>query len=114
MKSKKVALCGVHIHLYLCEESTMSENKKGKPKKSEQGSETERVTKRRIGKRERKRKGEDGQRGGTGCLCKSRRLAICVVFYDNYKYGRKALCLEQLVRLSKLYPYSPLPLAEAI
>jgi len=37
----------------------------------------------------------------------SRRLAICVVFYDNYKYGRKALCLEQLVRLSKLCPYSP-------
>ena len=22
------------------------------------------------------------------------RLAICVVFYDNYKYGHKALCLE--------------------
>lgn len=29
-------------------------------------------------------------------------LAICVVFYDNYKYGHKALCLEQRVRLSKL------------
>lgn len=37
-------------------------------------------------------------------VCVSRRLAICVVFYDNYKYGRKALCLEQLVRLSKLWP----------
>lgn len=33
----------------------MSENKKGKPKKSEQGSETERMTKRRIGKREREK-----------------------------------------------------------
>lgn len=30
------------------------------------------------------------------------RLAICVVFYDNYKYGHKALCLELLDRLSKL------------
>lgn len=64
--------------------------------------------------RERKRKGkmvnEDAQ-----AVCVSRRLAICVVFYDNYKYGRKALCLEQLVRLSKLCPYlPPLPLAEAI
>jgi hypothetical protein len=39
-------------------------------------------------------------------VCVSRRLAICVVFYDNYKYGRKTLCLEQLVRLSKLYPYT--------
>lgn len=57
IKSKKVALCGVHIHLYLCEESTISENKKGKPKKSEQGSETERVTKRRIGKREKEKRG---------------------------------------------------------
>lgn len=28
------------------------------------------------------------------------RLAICVVFYDNYKYGHKALCLEQVRRLS--------------
>lgn len=91
----------------------MSENKKGKPKKSEQGSETERVAKKRIGKRE-KEKREDGQRGGAEAVCVSRRLAICVVFYDNYKYGRKALCLEQLVRLSKLYPYSPLPLVEAI
>lgn len=45
----------------------------------------------------------------------SRRLAICVVFYDNYKYGRKALCLEQLVRLSKLCPYSqPSSLLEAV
>lgn len=35
----------------------MSENKKGKPKKSEQGSETERVTKRRIGKREKEKRG---------------------------------------------------------
>lgn len=89
--------------------------KKGKPKKSEQGSETERVAKKkRIGKRG-KEKREDGQRGGAEAVCVSRRLAICVVFYDNYKYGRKALCLEQLVRLSKLYPYSPLlPLAEAI
>lgn len=34
----------------------------------------------------------------------SRRLAICVVFYDNYKYGRKALCLEQLVRLFETLP----------
>lgn len=35
----------------------------------------------------------------------SRRLAICVVFYDNYKYGRKALCLEQLVRLFETLPF---------
>ncbi|KAI4484643.1 hypothetical protein M0804_007209 [Polistes exclamans] len=40
------------------------------------------------------------------CASVERRLAICVVFYDNYKYGRKALCLEQLVRLSKLCPSS--------
>lgn len=87
----------------------MSENKKGKPKKSEQGNETERVAKKRIGKKKGKMVNEEAQ-----AVCVSRRLAICVVFYDNYKYGRKALCLEQLVRLSKLYPYSPLPLAEAI
>lgn len=30
------------------------------------------------------------------------RLAICLVFYDNYKYDHKALCLERLVLLSKL------------
>lgn len=70
MKSKKVALCGVHIRLYLCEESTMSENKKGKPKKSEQGSETERVTKRRIGKRERERE--------KGKMVNEEAQAVCV------------------------------------
>jgi len=47
------------------------------------------------------------KRGGTQPSAVNLRLAICVVFYDNYKYGRKALCLEQLVRLSKLCPYSP-------
>lgn len=62
----------------------------------------------RIEKRERNRKGKMVNER-TQAVCVSRRLAICVVFYDNYKYGRKALCLEQLVRLSKLCPYSPLP-----
>lgn len=71
--------------------------------------------KKRIRQRE-KEKRKDGKRGDAVCtVCVSRRLAICVVFYDNYKDGRKALCLEQLVRLSKYYPYSPLPpLAETI
>lgn len=39
------------------------------------------------------------------CICSSR-LAICVVFYDNYKYGHKALCLKQLGFL-KLFSFSP-------
>lgn len=34
------------------------------------------------------------------------RLAICVVFYDNYKYGHKALCLEQA---SPAFATLPLP-----
>lgn len=46
------------------------------------------------------------EEGTSTTTVRVRRLAICVVFYDNYKYGRKALCLEQLVRLSKLYPSS--------
>lgn len=38
-----------------------------------------------------------------------RGLVICVVFYDNYKYGNKTLCLEHLVRLLK---YSYIHLAQ--
>lgn len=86
----------------------MSKNKKDKRKKSEQGSEMEgKWRRKRKLERERKRKGKMVSEE-TQAVCVSRRLAICVVFYDNYKYDRKALCLEQLVRLSKLCPYSPL------
>lgn len=83
----------------------MRKNKKDNER--EESEEVKRKEKNGL-ERERKRKGkmvnEEVQ-----AVRVSRRLAICVVFYDNYKYGRKALCLEQLVRLSKLCPYSPLP-----
>lgn len=64
----------------------------------------QRESRRRSEMKEGERKAH--KRGGAQPFAASRRLAICVVFYDNYKYGRKALCLEQLVRLSKLCPYS--------
>lgn len=75
--------------------------------------EEERARERRIEKKEReserknerqKGKEERWQTRRHARPSVSRRLAICVVFYDNYKYGRKALCLEQLVRLFETLP----------
>jgi len=103
------------VHLCLYEENSMKiKTKKIKYAKEKEASkevkQKEMVNEKKVAKKtnwkKETEKREDGKWGGAGC-CMRRRLAICVLFYDDYKYGRKALCLEQLVRLSKFYPYSP-------
>lgn len=87
-----------------------AEGNANREKRGKQGARSS-IAKRKETKRH--KKGEEQKRAKRGDAraaaqpSASRRLAICVVFYDNYKYGRKALCLEQLVRLSKLGPYPP-------
>lgn len=66
------------------------EGKEGEAGSNEKGIKKGGLGTRRRARRERERKPSV-----------ERRLAICVVFYDNYKYGCKALCLEQLVSGSR-------------
>lgn len=77
------------------------------PKKRKEYGEGETNRKERERKREKNERQKEKERWQTRRHAQpsvSRRLAICVVFYDNYKYGRKALCLEQLVRLFETLP----------
>lgn len=110
-------------HAHACVRWEESNKKDNEREKSARGSETKRNVDRRRGKstvrerriekkeRESERKNErqkEKERWQTRRHAQpsvSRRLAICVVFYDNYKYGRKALCLEQLVRLFETLPF---------
>lgn len=112
-------------HAHACVRWEELNKKDNEREKSARGSETKRNVDRRRGKstgergrdeskrkREKAREKNERQKGKEerwqtrrhAQPSVSRRLAICVVFYDNYKYGRKALCLEQLVRLFETLP----------